>query len=102
MTRGEKGINAKKAGMKIPFVSLIKRWLNTRNLFGIPSKDRYKSLKMSIVLLDTVILMIPLIIMATVSYLVKSIKGQPLSLDTLKSGGCSMTEGNECHKQKYW
>ena len=68
MTQGEKGINAKKAGMKIPFVSLIERWLNTRNLFGIPSKDRYKSLKMRIVLLDAVILMIPLIIMATVSY----------------------------------
>ena len=68
MTQGEKEEKAERTGMKIPFISLIQQWLSPQDLFGILSKDRYKSLKMRIVLLDAVISMIPLIIVVTVSY----------------------------------
>jgi two-component system, NtrC family, sensor kinase len=68
MSQGEKEENTKKAGMKASFISLIQQWLSSEDLFGILSKDRYKSLKMRIVLLDAVLSMIPLIIVVTVSY----------------------------------
>jgi two-component system, NtrC family, sensor kinase len=68
MSQGGKEENAKKMGMKTSFISLIQKWLNSPDLFGILSKDRYKNLKMRIVLLDAVLSMIPLIIVVTVSY----------------------------------
>ena len=54
--------------MKTTFISLIRHWFKPEDLFGILSKDRYKSLKIRIVLLDAVLSMIPLIIVVTVSY----------------------------------
>ena len=47
---------------------LVKSWLNAHDLFGIVSEDRYKSLRLRIVLLDAVLSMIPLLIVVTISY----------------------------------
>ena len=68
MSQVGKEENVKKTGMKTSFISLIHQWLHSEDLFGIRSKDRYKGLKIRIVLLEAFLSLIPLIIVVTVSY----------------------------------
>jgi two-component system, NtrC family, sensor kinase len=68
MKQAEKEIKSEGKGMKASFVASIQQWLSSEYLLGILSKDRYKSLKIKIVLLDAILSMIPLIIVVTVSY----------------------------------
>jgi two-component system, NtrC family, sensor kinase len=68
MSQEKKEKTTQRMAIKSSAISFIQKWLTSQDLFGILSKDRYKNLKMRIVLLDAILSMIPLIIVVTISY----------------------------------